>query len=62
MFLLYPIVRNAMKIAEDRLNVPSIITPEEMANPNIPELAVMAYTVQFTKVCDSSVYLVPFEK
>ena len=40
-----------MKIAEECLNVPSIITPEEMANPHIPELAVMAYTVQFTKVC-----------
>ena len=42
--------KNSMQFAEDNLGVPSIITPAEMSNPNIPELAIMAYTVQFTKV------------
>ena len=42
--------RNAMQVADDCLGVPSIITAEEMSNPNIPELAVMAYTVQFRNV------------
>jgi len=39
-----------MKIAEDCLGIPPIITPKEMSNPGIPELAIMAYTVQFRKV------------
>lgn len=42
--------RLAMDVAEGRLGVPKIITADEMSNPNIPELAIMAYTVQFTKV------------
>ena len=41
-----------MEVAEARLAVPRIISAEEMANPNIPELAVMAYIVQFRKVSE----------
>lgn len=42
--------RSAMKAAENRLGIEPIISPEEMANPHIPELAIMAYTVQFQRV------------
>ena len=48
--------RLAMDAAESRFGVPKIITAEEMANPSIPELAIMAYTVQFTKV--SGIFLI----
>ncbi|XP_065644241.1 filamin-A isoform X1 [Hydra vulgaris] len=40
----------AMAIAEKIFLIPQIISPTEMANPKIPELAIMAYVVQFTKV------------
>ena len=39
-----------MTIAETILLVPQIISPIEMAKPNIPELAIMAYVAQFAKV------------
>jgi len=39
-----------MDTAEQRLSIPKIISADEMSNPKIPELAIMAYTVQFTKV------------
>ena len=42
--------RLAMDVAQQRFGIEKIISPDEMANPNIPELAIMAYTVQFTKV------------
>ena len=42
--------RLAMDVAKQRFDIEKIISPDEMANPNIPELAIMAYTVQFTKV------------
>ena len=42
--------RLAMDVAKQRFDIDKIISPDEMANPNIPELAIMAYTVQFTKV------------
>ena len=42
--------RLAMDVAQQRCGIEKIISPDEMANPNIPELAIMAYTVQFTKV------------
>ena len=33
--------------AENKLAVPKLIKPEEMANPEVPEIAVMAYILQF---------------
>ena len=42
--------KKAMKVADDCLGIPPIISAKEMSNPGIPELAIMAYTVQFRKV------------
>jgi filamin len=37
----------AMKIAEQYLNVPQLVTPEEMTNPKVDELSMMTYLSQF---------------
>ncbi|GAU93664.1 hypothetical protein RvY_05566 [Ramazzottius varieornatus] len=37
----------AMKLAEDWLNVPQLVLPEDMVNPNVDELSMMTYLSQF---------------
>jgi len=39
----------AMKLADDYLGVPQVITPEEITNPEVDELSVMTYLSQFPK-------------
>ncbi|XP_076819806.1 filamin-A-like isoform X4 [Clavelina lepadiformis] len=39
----------AMKLADEWLGVPQVITPEEITNPNVDELSVMTYLSQFPK-------------
>ncbi|XP_057297037.1 filamin-B-like isoform X3 [Hydractinia symbiolongicarpus] len=39
--------KEAMKLAEDWLGVPQVITPEEITNPNVDELSVMTYVSYF---------------
>ncbi|XP_066922248.1 filamin-A-like isoform X11 [Clytia hemisphaerica] len=39
--------REAMKLAEEWLGVPQVITPEEITNPNVDELSVMTYVSYF---------------
>eukprot|EP00794_Sanderia_malayensis_P010826 gene10826-11978_t len=39
-----------MDIAETKMGVPKILKPEDMANPDVTEIAVMAYLLQFRKV------------
>ena len=36
-----------MKLAEDWLNVPQLVLPEDMINPNVDELSMMTYLSQF---------------
>ena len=40
----------AMNLAESRLNVPKLLRPDELVNPNVDEQSVMTYLSQFTKV------------
>ena len=40
----------AMNLAERRLNVPKLLRPDELVNPNVDEQSVMTYLSQFTKV------------
>ena len=40
----------AMNLAEKRLNVPKLLRPDELVNPNVDEQSVMTYLSQFTKV------------
>ncbi|XP_078492931.1 filamin-C [Ciona intestinalis] len=39
----------AMKLADEWLGVPQVITPEEITNPHVDELSVMTYLSQFPK-------------
>lgn len=39
--------KEAMGLADDWLNVPKLITPEEMVNPNIDEQSMMTYLSQY---------------
>ena len=36
-----------MKLAEDWLDVPQLIAPEDMVDPNVDELSMMTYLSQF---------------
>ena len=42
--------RVAMSAAQEKCDVQHIIRPEEMANPKIPELAIMAYVMRVRQV------------
>ncbi|XP_044590424.1 filamin-A isoform X4 [Cotesia glomerata] len=37
----------AMSLADDWLNIPQLISPEEMVNPNVDELSMMTYLSQY---------------
>lgn len=37
----------ALKVAEEKLGVKAVVTPEEMVNPDVDELSIMAYMLQF---------------
>ncbi|KAK0098975.1 hypothetical protein PV326_011999 [Microctonus aethiopoides] len=37
----------AMNLADDWLNIPQLISPEEMVNPNVDELSMMTYLSQY---------------
>lgn len=49
--------RLVMDVAREKFGVQQIIKPEEMANPKVPELACMAYLVQFSKLNESGRFL-----
>ena len=39
--------REAMDLADQWLNVPKLLTPEEIVNPNVDEQSMMTYLSQF---------------
>ena len=48
--------RRAMGAAQEQCDVQHIIRAEEMANPKIPELAIMAYVMQFSRLHESGFF------